>query len=891
MTQQHREHPAQAGHLIRVTEQEILPLLRRTIPRYHLLEFARTPSGPRLRLLAPNTPAGAAAATLTRRPDGTLQCQLREGANSNTLRIDQLLRQDQVTRPEDLAYRILRELAQRPDTRSQLLWELAKPESPSSLLNTLSDLAQRENRDFYETSILPSGPRQLLLSALPSSVRRIIKQQFTDAQAINLVQELTGIKTHQVTISAYNAVLTAHTPLRTLIQQGRHLLAQAYIVTTPTDPQEEQHPPPQRTEDIQHILRHRLGLSPSALETMERSPDHVQLPMDREQAHQLAAAAAAMAALGTQDTQKHHDISQPSIAHHASQIREHHPNAWPHCLQLLDHYSNSERTSRDYTNLRRQLAALHPETPGPSPTPGSGQQPAGQQAQHQTDPRQEARRVTLEAAAPVAARTPPWTPMRLRQDQGGASLDLLIQAGREPRLSFQLSQDRTINFSRNGRLRHHTLRIDHREMHIPFLHQTAHRILLTAIRQQGQDTILRMAAQTPFFHPALQRAAHQAITQAALPSEVDLPDGTRRQYHIDVNNIPTRATNILHTRLADPDTAATAQRLFHHQNQDGCTTKTYNTVALNRQLFERMQRENPHVLAYHSRYLTDPAGPPVRHSHPGKIVHAVRTDLKLTNMEWRLFSRLPLPDTRSTHQEARDTIRTTCRALAQANRPRAPQHVLEDVGGRTHLHHFFSEAQWQHGDPWRAWTHLLNRYLGQPHPDPRELLRVTDALTGHIRENIPWGPGSWHTIQNRSERWHQDPGSQNRNARWHSALETTRLGDLTLTPVTTGESLHQLGQSMNNCLATYSAACQESSSRIFTAHRGDQLEAAIELTRHGRTWSTGQVEAPDQGPLAPDIGPAVSQLVRLYQEAQDRQEHPERQTRRDTLPQPDGAAG
>ena len=214
---------------------------------------------------------------------------------------------------------------------------------------------------------------------------------------------------------------------------------------------------------------------------------------------------------------------------------------------------------------------------------------------------------------------------------------------------------------------------------------------------------------------------------------------------------------------------------------------------------------------------------------------------------------------------------TALKAVAAANRPDAPPDRLHTALAKQWDHAFFTGAAWVHGSALAAWTNVLNRYLDPANdPTPQDLNAVTDALLYHVDNNLPWGPSNWQALIQRTERWHRTMAATGQAAPHEDAAWESLVGPITLMgydfdPILDSRKLHQLGSSMNNCLASFANQCLQGESRLFTIAQDGSFLGVVQLIHHQDRWLPGQAEAPDRASLPPQVLPALQTLAAVYQ--------------------------
>ena len=231
----------------------------------------------------------------------------------------------------------------------------------------------------------------------------------------------------------------------------------------------------------------------------------------------------------------------------------------------------------------------------------------------------------------------------------------------------------------------------------------------------------------------------------------------------DLSHLVSRINNKVRRNLLDPAVLKTTTALFHpfgHQDHRYYrpTIHDYNTVILNQTIFHAMLQtgQSTPLRAHCLEFLKNTDSPRVI-AHPGEIIKEVKEHLNLTPAQWRYFCRAAT--NLSAHDISpwrRDPIALTSQALVDANRPHATNAQLNIAWNRHRDHKTFANTPWEMGNPWKAWTGVLNHYL-----DDSDYMRLTkdpdyivDALRYHVQHQLPWGPGNWDTLTARSQRWH-----------------------------------------------------------------------------------------------------------------------------------------
>ena len=473
-------------------------------------------------------------------------------------------------------------------------------------------------------------------------------------------------------------------------------------------------------------------------------------------------------------------------------------------------------------------------------------------------------------SAVILDRTRTTTTIRVMTDQRGTTLDAITRH-RDGSVTRRV-QGKTIT---GMRLKFETSNVTQPAK------QHAGQLITTQVMRDHPDLMTRILAdpqrRSEILH-AIRNSADRVLNQCLLNPAPQPP--TVKVAPNPGHNVEWQATQLLHDQILDQQVLNTANDLFPTITRDSMHDLgdiAYNTIALNKKVFRKLQRTAPKILLHYCDSIVPDHPKAVKLRHPGQVVEAVRSQLNLTPAQWRIFCRAPHRPRQSDQdpEEHLENIRLACAATAEANQPQADQERLEMAWYRLNHHRFFYQAQWDHGSPWQAWTNLISRFL-DPESPPRstgELDSCIDALRHHVEHQLPWGPGDWGTLLRRSQQWHQqllqqrhgtDPGIT-----WQSLLASTSINGVEFRPVTDSHQLHTLGTRMQNCLGSYTTRCRENHCRIFTAHREGHLQAALELQHSNGHWSVGQLEGHSRSTVHPDISIASQQLAQAYQHAHD----------------------
>ena len=406
------------------------------------------------------------------------------------------------------------------------------------------------------------------------------------------------------------------------------------------------------------------------------------------------------------------------------------------------------------------------------------------------------------------------------------------------------------------------------------------KLIERAIRLTGIKTLSERTPTGGLWENIQEAADSEAAEILRNRRHTALRDGN--SVNADVGTAVSTVNRILRNIFCQPEIEQPARKPFRTTSAHP-SLMGYNMTALNLEVFEQVQQESPHVLEFYCNHIAPNEQKARRFRGAEELTRTVRETIGIQGARWATFVRMGnprVPQGNGTPGENVEAIQLATQVIQDINCPGAPEDIQQDVMKATHLHRFYQaasqQAEWQHGDPWMAWVHLLNQAMQhsirmEEHGTFRRVNRVEDALRWHIRHQQPWGPASWENYEARSDRWHQEEALRHRNAekdelqdsRWSSLMEETVMDGITVHPITTGAELLDISYEMNNCLPTYRTRCEQNADRIFTFREGSRLLAAGQLARLGdHTWTLGQLE----GPLRQKPGDRVK---RVFQKTRD----------------------
>ncbi len=471
----------------------------------------------------------------------------------------------------------------------------------------------------------------------------------------------------------------------------------------------------------------------------------------------------------------------------------------------------------------------------------------------------------------VAARLGTWELLKVREDNGRLIVEAMVNQQGQAIYSITKETNGTITFRAYGRqAKDHPPNFSYPAWKVDLPKWAATQLLVHAAAHLDKKVLANyiMINYNYDLRDLVQETAGALVKEATVPaSQEGCPIRTNLQA-VTYDTLVQKANAIIRKHILDHQTERLAVDLFKSPYSEfEHSTTDYNTVLINRGIFLELQHSSPNSLWYYANFIARKNPKPVRLAHPGQVIQAVKDSLQVTPAQWNYFCRIPTEDLRRhPPRNIQQSTRLYLKALAQANQPEAPQRELDRIIHFNTEHQFFSQAYWHHGDPWQAWVQLISRYLAsrmQQEDKPQEsdsnkgrnLKRVADALRNHVDENLPWGPGDWDTLWQRSERWHAQQLQRNnqrhqqeqekaKTTTWASPITTLSMGSFRFDAVTNGAELIALADRMKNCLASFVQRCAKGEALIFTAHQGEALVGAAEIRNVSGQWFTGQVEGP-----------------------------------------------
>ena len=474
-------------------------------------------------------------------------------------------------------------------------------------------------------------------------------------------------------------------------------------------------------------------------------------------------------------------------------------------------------------------------------------------------------------------------------DQPKPTLKLYVKNGRRPTVTITRNQQGTLRLTGDPDIVQALAQDPHntwnRQLREYFFKEATTQFLLWTARTNPAATASLIESKWGSHtdtHGVVRNAVDRALSSAKENGQdTDPASASRNIKRIFSNNFLDQNTEHLRKLYLQPVSGATNPPNW---------VSDYNQVVINSRTFQRMHQDSPKILTAYCALFPDV---PHRIGTPENATRRVRETLNLTPAGWRLFHRVGLPRMQPDWLNL-DELRTSYRALAEANVPGAPPGALAMVINRPRNNRAFSTAQWQCGNPWKTWVQILNATLihATTHPEQHhnveqppdhqiraglQLTAIADALASHINNNMPWGPGNYETLLARTERWETDQNALRNLAKrhtleqdaWTSNLPETQVQGLTAVPATNAWQLAELGRQMNNCLGTLAHSCRAGTTRVFTLRQPDDPtpQTAVELLNQDGHWHPGQVEGQRHTAPIPRHQAAAQELADLYNQA------------------------
>ena len=809
----HKPEPApdiQQSHLLmeRVAD-NIVPRVKRSMHTRYLVEFKLEQGLPVLRFMTSS--AGGAVFTIKRRPGGYLWAP--PGQVHRT--ILESKHQEVVDYTTVIRRHISRTAITDPSTKHLLLRQAAYG-NHGYIVRLIMRSAQALTQELLQHSLTPSGEKEVK----PNLVNGLWNNMARDHLLNPNVMEAAKRFNVQLTVQSHNFILRnislfKENPDHQLAQKALRYAVKSLLNRMPSTPIRSH-------QDLQDTVGHILEIPAHQRKYLPAALQNIDIYHPTRGPATILATCRALWDIGA-------DVSDPNIQRLGYFAPEHRRYSvagnelWQKWLQALREYQQHPLSLNLYNTretLNREVG--YPGTPGyrevekPPPPSETLEQPL---IDHINGPAKEA----------VTALLPHWTPCKISLDGEDLVFRIITSPEGGTAVTFKKRPDGTISIDCPSDP-------DWKYIHLDAGHLT--KLLVNNVAQllleHTAHALPAPTAAAATYDNSLQKTCAAARKTAKAIAEALVTTKNPK----DLTHLVSRTNRTLKTKLIDRRAIATVLSLFsaqdtHAPSSDWSNMNNYNTVVLNREIFSGMMKTGQQApLRAHCLEFLRQADSHRVFQHRGEIIREIKDRLKLDPPQWRYFCKaarirsvsdlLPMNIPR---------MAMACQALVDANRPQAHPQQLHQIWQRQHDHEAFHKAAWRHGDPWKAWTGLLNQYLA-PSEIPRsaeDLNLITDALRHHVQNQLPWGPGNWAILLTRSERWHvenfQRHGrgryyalpKEGQDASWTSLVDLVNIDGLSFAPVTNGPRLAFLGSRMGNCLATYWSSCNQGISRIFTA--------------------------------------------------------------------------
>ena len=843
--------------------QVIIPRVSHAANVRHMIEYTKEYGLPTIRFLTNRS--GQARITLKKRPGGYLWTPPNQ--------LDDPILKDKYHNIRDIAADMRTAVAKaaldHAPTRNTITHMTAHGHQ-KEVTNILTTTANTVTQKVLQYSMTPSGRREIRPRLINGAWNRILRNHFLNRQVTETAENLRiilTVRTHNLILRNID-LLTSSPEIEETRQIFRYLITK-FKHTIPTAQIKD---PEQLKTTLGQALQLPTEYLPYLPETMQAMDSSYNIPPQQA----VYATCKALSEIKT-------PLDPPTVRHMVQLATYHHnflqsgAQTWIKWLHILETHAQDPQTlrlHREREELTKETSNHQQSVPTPRTPPNETTPPPRRLdtvIQH----------IKTSARETVASALSSWTPYELIEQGENLVLNAVTAPDKGAAVTITKHVDGTISI-------HSPTDPNRKQLHLEAQH--LNKLLTNNIAQKLLEhtvaSFCPQVARALTYEDALQKLSVAARTTAKKIATDLLTTKDPK----DLSHLVSTINNKVRTQLLDPKVLRTTTALFHpFEHHDPRyyrpTILHYNTVILNQKIFYAMLATGQSTpLRAHCLEFLKQADSPRVFNHPGEIISEIKGHLKLDSQQWRYFCRAA--GDISTDQMLPwklDRIALACQALVDANRPQANRELLHNAWIRHRDHETFRNARWQMGDPWKAWTGILNHYLAPSvHPKLQEELDyITDALRHHVQNQLPWGPGNWDTLNARSQRWHLEHfgrhprrnhytlPKQGQQAKWTSTLDRTTIGNLTFTPVITGPKLAFLGAQMGNCLATYWQSCENGTSRIFAVRTNGKLKAAVQIINDGATWTRGQAQAPHQTNLDWDILRATDKLAKAYQEAEN----------------------
>ena len=182
----------------------------------------------------------------------------------------------------------------------------------------------------------------------------------------------------------------------------------------------------------------------------------------------------------------------------------------------------------------------------------------------------------------------------------------------------------------------------------------------------------------------------------------------------------------------------------------------YNTIRSSPAAYALLAQSEPGLARI---YMSTQGKPGQRLTSPKPMIDRLRRkQCQDDGAKWEYFRRIAnIPSLRLTNDWY---ISLAAEAAAIAGRKDAPDRSLITLCDSSHIINDRKRFNRRHGSqvPRTAWQHTLHAFLDPaiPAPTTGQLDMVSQALSGHLKQGLPWKPDTWPELVRRAARWLHD---------------------------------------------------------------------------------------------------------------------------------------
>ena len=839
-------------HLRELVRKYVVPKLGPKLGYRHLLDFERADGLTTIRLLP--TTRGEAYRSLTLHPDGTITTppgQENHGMLApNPEPLNHLL--------DKLRSTIAQSCMEDSRVRPAFLRLVAQGHN-DLVYDCINNQARAYVADELSTAITPGGPRTTDPKRVAALWNRLVRTHLLDPKVTTLVGRYAQ---QSPAPSCYNAIVRnlAFIEREKGSLQFPHIFS--YMLTMPEE--RDSTKPFATTDELMRRVAMARGIPTEHLPYLACAVStHRYDPTGAE----LRAACKALADCGTPPD--HPMARRIAVLEEHRSMLEAGQEAWSEWTEAIRQSIHTGEIGHISAVRERLRAGLKTEKRNQAANGGPGH--------YKTATSEVLEYISTTARKAVTEQTPRWEPVVVKTHQGTTTLKGMSGPQGDAAVTVRRNRDGTIRFTSAYTKTWQAPFATDYHLTAPLIHDLAYRLLAETAHQLPEK--VREIVGEHITLQGLGVRARAVAKQIARDTVATRPEEADRLISV--------VNKAIRKHIIDPKSYQLTKEIFREPysrtgKSENPSIRVYNFTKKNFQTFQQLWvtgQRNP--LRYYALNLFGLNAEIPTFKHPGEVIASVKSSLDMTPTQWRAFCRHgSVSGSQRPGTESLRGLRLACQVLADANRNDADATRAQQVITHFNRHHGFNGQVWSHGDPWKAWTNVIGRFIepGDELKDTDDLNRVADALRYHIVHDLPWGSGDWATVVARADRWHQETfgpraayrynvPQEARESKWESALPQTTIDGIVFTPLRTAMELQKAGGRMDNCLATFYHRCEQGESIIFTARLGPSKEAAVELVRIDSDWRVGQVELVKRATPAPTLRAAAAKLARKYQEA------------------------